>query len=72
MVVDYCELSQAPKCRERCFISWNQSAQPLLLGTWASKWKMCSFPSLLIKMVKSSLLLYRKDSNTYLPSCPWL
>ena len=68
MMVDSYELNQISKRSLQCFIYWNQSIEPLLLGTWSLIRKMCSFQSLSVKKVKSSLLLYRKDSNTHLLS----
>lgn len=68
MMVDSYELNQISKHRLQGFIYWNQSIEPLLLGTESLIWKMCSFQSLSVNKVKSSLLLYRKDGNTHLPS----
>lgn len=52
----------------RALFAQNQSIEPLLLGTESLIWKMCSFQSLSVNKVKSSLLLYRKDGNTHLLS----
>lgn len=65
MMLDSYELNQISKHRLQGFIYWNQSIEPLLLEYESLIWKMCSFQSLSVNRLKSTLLLYRKDGNTF-------
>lgn len=52
MMVDSYELNQISTQTAVAFIYWNQSIEPLLLGTESLIWKMCSFQSLSVNKVK--------------------